>query len=266
MGRNKILIDREDNWFTKMGASFPGERVVFRGKDLFEELGERRWMQVLLFGITGREFTENQARLFEGIWVISASYPDPRIWNNRIASLAGTMRSTGNLAIAAAIATSEATSYGQRPLIKVIDFLLECKKRLTKGENLEHIVFSELKNKRMLAGFGRPIINGDERINPLLSLSKKLGFADGEYVKLVFEIQDLLIKSRYRFKMNIAALDAALAADQNFSPIEFYNFMTLCFSAGFFPCHIDASEQLEGSFYPYRCDRIAFKGIEKRQW
>jgi len=76
------LLEAEDNWQTAMGLSFPGERVVIRGKDLFTELKDMRWMELLLFAITGRRFSENEIKLFEGIWVLCSSYPDPRVWNN----------------------------------------------------------------------------------------------------------------------------------------------------------------------------------------
>src|SRR3569833_2523796 len=83
------LLENAGCWRTKMGAFFQGKRVVNRGKDLFTELGHLSWMQLFLYGITGRIFSEAQCNLFEGIWVLCTSYPDPRLWNNRIAVLAG---------------------------------------------------------------------------------------------------------------------------------------------------------------------------------
>ncbi len=266
MKTNHQLYEHENVWVTKMGALFPGERIVFRGKDLFSELSEQRWMQVLLFGITGREFTDKQARLIEGIWVIGGSYPDPRIWNNRIASLGGTARSTVSLSISSAIAASEAKYFGQRPLIKAIDFLLDCKKHLNNERDLNQIVKDELKSNRMLSGFGRPIINKDERIVPLIKFAKSLEFGNGYFVNLVFKIEQLLQESKYKYKLNAAGLAAALAADQGLSPYEFNQLMTLCFTIGFFPCYQEALQQTEGTFFPYRCKRINYTGSNNRKW
>ncbi len=266
MSKKSPLINYEENWVTAMGAWFPGERVVLRGRDIFSEFKAFTWMQFLLFAITGREFNRKQGKLFEGIWRISASFPEPRIWNNRVASLAGTTRSTGNLAIAASIAVSEARNYGQVPLTKVCDFLINCRVKVDNGEDLEGIIKRELKNQRWLAGFGRPIINKDERVDPLLELAKDLGFHSGKHLSLLLKIEEILKKSRYRFKMNIAAVDAALASDQGLNAREFYHFMTLCFTAGFFPCYIDSSMEPEGALFPLRCDRIFYKGIEARKW
>ncbi|MFK7815408.1 MAG: hypothetical protein AB8B92_03650 [Gammaproteobacteria bacterium] len=85
----KDILDSEICWETDIGFLFPGERVDIRGKDLFSEYSNKPWMELLLFGVTGREFSAEQIQLFEGIWNISTSYPDPRIWNNRVSALAG---------------------------------------------------------------------------------------------------------------------------------------------------------------------------------
>lgn len=260
------LFRFEDNWPTEMGGWFPGERVVIRGKDLFGELNELPWMGLLLYGITGRFFSENQIRLFEGIWSLSSSYPDPRLWNNRVAALAGTARSTTALGIGAATAVSEATVYGRRPDIRVIDFLLRTQSALKDGKALEGLIKSELKQRRSLAGFGRPIVKTDERIGPLLTLAQELGYADGEHLQLVHQIQETLDQGRWRLRMNVAAITAALAADLGLSRHEYYQYAILSFSCGMFPCYLDSSHKPEGTFFPLRCSRIAYGGTPHRQW
>ena len=260
------LIKSENCWKTSMGLSFPGERVVLRGKDLFDELGEKSWMEVLLYGITGKEFTQEQIKLFEGIWVNGGSYPDPRIWNNRVTALAGTVRSTGSLAISSAVAVSEAKSYGQHPLIRMIDFLIKCKKEVDKGTELTNIIFSELKKYRMLPGYGRPIISHDERNKPLMKLAKKLGLDGGCYTKLAFEIEHILLKRKYRYKLNGGGLSVALIADQGLSQYESYLYLVYCFSGGFFPCYIDSLKHKEGCFFPFSCESISYSGETNKKW
>ncbi len=266
MKNNQPLLDAENNWVTDLGAWFPGERVVFRGKDLFHDLGDSSWMGLLLYGITGRQFNENQIRLFEGIWTICTSYPDPRLWNNRVAALAGTARSTSALGISAATAVSEASIYGRRPDIRTIDFLYRAKNRMDSGESLESIVRSELKKYKTIYGYGRPIIGTDERIKPLLAIAQELGFADGEYVKLAFSVEKTLLDGRWRMHMNIASLISGLTADQGFSNHEHYLYLTLSFSAGMFACNVDATTKSEGSLFPFNCDRISYQGSTRRNW
>jgi citrate synthase len=263
----EALLEREDNWTTAMGACFPGEdRVAYRGKDVFQDMARMPWMAVLLYGITGREFTAGQLKLFEGIWTICASYPDPRLWNNRVAALAGTARSTAAAAIGAANAVSEATLYGRRPDIRSIDLLLRARQWLSEGRDLDSFIRPELAKHRVLPGYGRPISKRDERIQPMLSLAQELGLASGEHVRLAFAIAEHLQKGRWRLHMNIAALAAALAADLGLSRTEYYHFLVLSFSAGMFPCYLDAMNQPAGTLFPLRCARINYLGQPSRQW
>jgi len=264
-GKSKLL-EIEDHWPSMMGGAIPGERVVYRGKDLLNELNTMSWMQLYLYGITGRIFSENEIKLFEGIWVISTSYPDARLWNNRIASLAGTCRSTGSLGVSAAIASCEASVYGQSPVIKCMEFLRITSEKLDAGLNLDLIIRQHLKQHRVIPGYGRPIVNRDERIQPLLELARKLGLADGGHVKLAFDIETSLLQGRWRMHMNVAALACALVTDIGLSEREFYLFLIPSFSAGIVPCFIEASTRPEGGFLPIRCNRIQYEGTPKRKW
>lgn len=278
----KTLLGHENRWVTNMGAWFPGERVVFRGKDLFHELKDLPWMGLLLYGITGRIFNEKQIELFEGIWVISTSYPEPRLWNNRVAALAGTARSTVALGVGAAVAVSEAIIYGHRPLLGAMEFLLWTSKRRDAGKELDELIVYKLektygddkgrpgsgRNRRVAAlpGFGRPVTDSDERITPLLDLAEKVGLNGGAMVQLAFEIEDVLVANGYALRMNVAALMAALAADQGLSPREFYHYVILCFSVGILTCAKDAEEHASGTFFPLPSARICYEGVSKRLW
>lgn len=262
----QYLLESEDRLITRMGAWFPGERVVFRGKDLFRDLKDSSWMGLLLYGITGRLLTDNQIRLFEGIWTLCTSYPDPRLWNNRVAALAGAARSTATLGISAGNAVSEASIYGGRPFIRVIDFLFRAKAQLDQGADLTGAVRKELHNYRSISGYGRPITRIDERIGPLMALAEELGFSRGPYVQLAFAVEDILLNTRLRLHMNIAAVTAALAADQGLSAREYYHYSVLSFSVGMLACYIDAMNKPEGAFFPLRCDRVIYEGSPPRRW
>jgi citrate synthase len=260
------LLENEDNWVTHIGAWFPGKRVVLRGKDLLNDLKGLPWMGVVLYGITGRILDAKQIRLFEAIWTITASFPEPRLWNNRIAALAGTARSTAALGVAGATAVSEAAIYGNRPVIRAVDFLLRVKRSCDQGAVLSAIVESELKKHRHLAGYGRPVTRTDERIEPLMAVVRELGYENGTYVRLAFEIERILLESGWRMHLNAAGLSAALGADQGLSPRESYLITVLCYTGGMFPCYIDAAEKAEGAFFPLRCTRIAYRGKSRRRW
>jgi len=254
----------EDNWQTEMGAWFPGERVVLRGKDVFSELSNQSWMEFYLYAMTGRN-SPLLARTIEGIWLISSSYPDPRLWNNRIAALGGTSRTTAALAVAAGNAASEATLYGLRTSRGAFDFLKRTNKKLEAGAPLDVIIKKELKKYRAIYGYGRPLVNADERIAPLIQFVKSIGVTENKFLSLALSINDYFQASRYKYQINISAIAAAVAADFNLSIDEFYHLATLSFVGGIFPCYIDSREKPEGAFFPLVVDRINSSSKQKKR-
>ena len=250
---------------TRMGQAFVGSRAVFRGHDLHADLKDMDWIGLYVFGITGRRLDADAVRLLHAVWVYT-SYPDARIWNNRVAALGGSARSTGNLSLAAAIAVSEASIYGRGVDLRAIDFLLRARAAQARGDALGDVVRAELEAQRGIAGYGRPIANGDERITPMMALLRELGRDQGEHVRLAFEVERILLDGRWRWRMNYAALCAAIGADLGLSPREYYLFLVPAFVAGMAPCFIEASDRPAGTLFPMACDQVRYEGHAKRDW
>jgi len=265
MNGPQLLEEQVGRLVTRMGAIFPGERAVFRGRDLHASLKDLDWMELYLFGITGRRFTQQQMKVLQAIWSYT-SYPDARIWNNRVAALAGTARSTGSLGIAAGLAVSEAQIYGGGAVLRVIDFLVRARTRVDAGDDLEALVRTELAQQRGIAGYGRPIVSGDERIAPMMALVREQGLDGGPHLKLAFEVEKILLDGRWRLHMNYAALVAALGADFGLSPREFYLYMIPVFLAGMPPCFLEAAGKTEGMLFPLPCRVMLYGGVARRRW
>jgi len=259
------LLEHEDRWVTAMGKWFPGERTVFRGKDLHRACGRWDWMRLHVFGITGREYNAKEIALLNAIWV-DTSYPDPRLWNNRVVALSISARSTGSMALAGALATSEASIYGQGPCIRTMDLLLRARRTTQLGTSVDDFVRQELETHRRVAGYGRPVVGGDERIPHLLARADELEIRSGTFVRLAFRIERALLEGGWKFRMNYAALAAAFCADLGFSPREFYLFTFLAFLAGMVPCSLEAGTAPEGTVFPLGCGRIAYAGPGRRAW
>lgn len=247
-----------------MGACFPGERAVFRGHDLHTGLKDMDWVELYVFGITGRRFTPEQLRLLHAIWVYT-SYPDARIWNNRVAALAGSARSTPALALSASLAVSEAVIYGGNSFVRALDFFLQARKRMEQGKQLEKIIREEVL-ERFIYGYGRPITSADERLPWLLALARELNLDQGPYLGLSFEVERILLSGNKSLRMNYAGLVAAMAADLGFTVKEFHIFVFPAFLAGMPPCYIESSERPVGTLFPLSCDHILYEGPSKRQW
>ncbi|MGB7597037.1 MAG: hypothetical protein WBM09_05670 [Gallionella sp.] len=250
---------------SRMGTFYPGSHVIYRGHDLHKDLKGMDWVELYMFGITGRHFTREQLRLMHSIWTYT-SYPDIRLWNNRVAGLAGSSRSTGNLGLAAALAVSEAAIYGRGSDMRAIDFLIRTRRQINEGGDLDDCIRQELEVNRSISGYGRPLVNADERIEPLLALAKSLGLDQGPYLRLALEVEKKLLAGRWRMKMNYAGVVAPLAADLGLTPSEYYLFLFPAFLAGMPPCFIEASERPEGTLYPLACSDILYEGQAQRTW
>ena len=252
---------------SRVGAIFIGSHAVFRGKNLHADLGDAGWLDLYLFGITGRRFSAGQLRLLEAMWTYT-SYPDSRLWNNRVAALAGTTGSTGNLGVAASLAVSEAKIYGLKPGYRAIEFLVRLRAHIEAGGELGPLVERELSEHGSVGGYGRPVPEcKDERIEPLLKLARSLELADGPHLKLAFAVEQYLrLSGRARLGMNYAAIIGGISADIGLSPREHYFFLFPLLLAGMVPCYKDAAERAPGTFLPLPCDGVAYVGVPKRRW
>ena len=261
----ELLEYYENNWKTSMGGWFPGERVVVRGHDLFRDFKGSSWLEYLLFVTTGKKDSK-LAELIGQLWTFTGGFPDPRIWNNRVVTLAATANSTGALGVSAGIAVSEATLYGLKPITACCDFLVKVKAGLEQGGLLKEILNQELQQGRTIYGFGRPVTTQDERIAPTLKLVEENKLSDGYYLSLVFEIETFL-KEKYGISLNQGGLYGAILLDSGLSVKEIYYLTIFLFSVGMFAPFIEAHEKPEGSFFPLRVSKINYVGDhEVRAW
>jgi hypothetical protein len=250
---------------SRMGAFYPGSHVIFRGRDLHTNLKEMDWVELYVFGITGRRFSKEQLRLLHAIWTYT-SYPDVRLWNNRVAALAGSTRSTAALGMSAALAISEATIYGGGCYARSLSFVIRTQRRLENGEDLLSCIREEIDTHRIIKGYGRPIIDGDERNPHILALASELGLDGGPHLRLAFAIEKALTALHPHIQMNYVGIVAGLVADIGFSPEEFYLFMFPAFLAGMPPGYVEAEERPEGTLYPVPCGGIEYGGQSPRPW
>jgi hypothetical protein len=203
--------------------------------------------------------------VLQAIWTFT-SYPDSRIWNNRVAALSGTTRSTGALGMAAAVAVSEARIYGLGPGLSAYDFFTKAIEKTAEGTSLKLVIEEHLAIARGIGGYGRPLTSEDERIEPLMALVRELRLDQGKYLQLAFQVDAVLRDGRWRLKINYAALVAALSLDMGFSRQEFYLYVVHLFLAGMTPCYINACDQPEGTLLPLSCAHIKYLGQEERSW
>ncbi|MES2048697.1 MAG: citryl-CoA lyase [Pseudomonadota bacterium] len=268
MSGPEILKQYEGAMRTRMGACFPGQRTVFRGVDLHEEFREADWIDLYMFSITGRRFSATALKVLQSIWVYT-SYPDPRLWNNRVAAMTGSSRGTGAQGLGAAIAASEAAIFGRQPEITAADFLVRALARTQAGESLEHVIREELKQHKRMMGYGRPVaaLDIDERIPVTLAMMQRENMEMGPHLKLAFEIERVLANVVGRaLPMTYSSVVVAIPLDLGLSPLECYLYMQPSFVAGMIPCYLEALERPEGASFVLRCDRLQYDGPAHRTW
>ncbi len=256
---------------TEAGQCFPGQRTVFRGQDLHAELhgddNSLDWMALYVFGITGKRFTPGQLSVLHTLWTCT-SYPDARLWNNRVAALSGSARSTATLALAAGIAASEATIFGWQPVMGVADFLVRARAALDNGAGLNAVVKRELAQHRHIGGYGRPVatLQVDERIPHVRKLMTETGVAPGPHLKLAFAVEEQLLAMGRPLRMNYAPVLAAIPLDFGFTLEQVHMFITPSLMAGMPPCYLEARERAPGATFALPVERLAYQGPAPRVW
>lgn len=259
-------LEKYENYYpTTTGGAYIGERAVLHGRDLLNDLSHLSWVELLFFSITGFEGNSERIKILENIWT-GCSYPDPRLWNNRVASLAASTRSTATLAVSAGVALSEATIYGHRANIRAIDAIIKATQAVKDGACLTQFIEAHLKRGLKFYGFGRPISGQDERIAPTLARIEALSDQNLPHIKTAFQLESFLKKSK-GLQMNITGLSAALAADCGMSARQYHQFLGPCFMSGIIACYTDALDKPMAAVFPMRCQSINYTGTsEKKYW
>lgn len=246
-----------------MGGFHPGKGVNVRGLSLHSYWRDRRWFDLYLFALTGKHYEPAEVEFLETVWTYT-SYPDPRIWNNRIAALAGSSHAPVALALGAATAASDAGIYGIRATIAAYDFLAA--NAGAEDDALLAAIEEELRVKRRLGGYGRPIVAEDERIGPLMQRAAALGIPSGRHVQTAFRVEQLLAAKRWRLKMNYAAITMAFCLDLGMKRHECETFNATAFLAGMPPVWTEARQQAPGLLFPVPVSMVSYEGPPPRAW
>ena len=125
---------------------------------------------------------------------------------------------------------------------------------------------AELKVRRGIGGYGRPLVSSDERIEPLMAIVREQNLENGCYLKLAFAVEDILKNGRWRWQMNFAGLSAALSVDFGMSPREYYLGAMPVFLAGMPPGYIEAVAKPAGTLVPLPCRVLEYHGVARRRW
>ena len=260
------LDKRRGKIISNTGGWFPGKGVFSHGYSLLEELvGEKSYFQLLILNATGRLVEKPLADWVEAIYGC-LSWPDPRIWCNQIGALAGTVRTSVVAATTMGSLAADSRSYGPYTLLDGVSFIQHAFRQHQTGMSADAIV-QEItdanRGKPYIVGYIRPIAKGDERLETMERVSKKLGFTEGEHLLLAYDIEKVLMK-KFDEGMNINGYMSAFLSDQGFSPEEVYRMFAAMVASGVTACYLDTYRQPPNSFLPLRCEDIDYQGVSRR--
>lgn len=262
----EYLEQRRGKIISNTGGWFPGTGVFSHGFSMLEDLvGEKSYFQILILNATGRLVDKSFADWVEAIYGC-LSWPDPRIWCNQIGALGGAARTSVVAATAMGCLAADSRTYGVFPLIEGVNFIRRALILQEQGLTAEEIVaevVAEHRGKPYIVGYKRPIAKGDERLETMERVGRKLGFTEGKHLQLAYAIEKALL-AQFDEGMNINGYMAAFLSDQDFSAQEVYRMFSLLVASGVTACYLDTYQRPPDTFLPLRCDDIDYQGVAKR--
>ncbi|TQV84663.1 hypothetical protein FKG94_03835 [Exilibacterium tricleocarpae] len=253
---------------SKKGMWRIGAGVESHGYDLINELvGHYSYMQVVVLNATGRMPSKGLADWFEAVH-ICLSWPDPRIWCNRIGALGGASGASVVAATSAGIMASDSRAYGIRPIVEGIEFIQRARREVSAPAlSAAEFVAREVKKhngKPYLMGYARPVAKGDERIPALERVARQHHFETGPHLRLAYEIEALL-SAQFDESMNINGYVSAFLSDLDFSAQEVYRIFSAVVFSGITACYVDTADREPGHFAPLQVADIEYTGKEDRE-
>lgn len=244
------------------GGAKLGKDVMVHGVDLLNDFMQNHsYFEYLVFAITGEKPNPSFAKWMESAFLCT-SWPDPRIWCNRVAAYLGDAHGSPAAAVAASALAQDSEMYGGRTALESVKFLLEAQQERKNGSTIAEVVDTRVAKTRgqfLIKGYARPMVKYDERVVALREYARKLGIEEGPHVTLAFEIEDYILE-KYEERINIAGLISAVCCDHGYTPRQVHWWFSLCTVSGALACYADACDRPENSFMPMRVDDVEYHG------
>ena len=251
---------------TRKGGWIIGEGVFSHGYSIMEDLvGKVSYFQMIILNITGTIPEKRLADWLEASF-ICMSWPDARLWCNQIGALSGTLLTTPAAAVCSGTLASDSRMYGPGTLPGATRFINEAMKKKQHGASIQEIIDQQKirhNSKPIIPGYGRPIAFGDERVAAMERVTDYLEFKIGDYLKLAYEIQDILYNN-YNETLNLGGYLSAFLRDNDFNCEQISQLTVMSVNSGVSACYSEACTNPPESFLPLRCDDIDYQGLSPR--
>ena len=253
--------------FSKKGGWQIGSGIETHGYSLLDEIhGKCSLFQVMILNVTGRLPERRLADLVEGVFICS-SWPDPRIWCNKLGAFSAMTRTSATAAIAAGGLAGDSKLYGAGTGVSIDAFITEADQRINnEGWSLPSFMEAvAYKNGKLQApGYARPLAKGDERVVAMRRYASELGFQPGHFESLANRIEDYLFE-RDGEGLNSSGYFVVFMKDQGYTIDEIMGIAAWAIATGVYASYFEYVDQPPGIFLPLRISDIVYSGPAKRK-
>ncbi|SDC14575.1 citrate synthase [Terribacillus halophilus] len=202
-------------WWETEISDIKKNQIILRGKEVEDLIGNVTYSQMLYFLLTGKELTDQQAKLFESVLVAGADH-GPRAPSIAAARMAATCGVSFNSAIATGINMLGDIHGGA--VEGAMNLLYTTKAELSSNTNaVAENVQQFLSAGKKLPGFGHQLHDKDPRVSRLYDLSQKVidsGEISGEYLAILEDYrQSMSAVKKREFTVNVDGISAAIQCE-----------------------------------------------------
>ena len=265
------MMDKWDQYrgqiYAHRGGWTLGEGIKTHGYSLLDDIhGKCSMFQVMIMNVTGRLPERRLADLVEGLF-ITLSWPDARIWCNKMGVFSAMARTSCTAAIAAGGLAGDSKMYGAGTGKSIGPFFEKAYRHIVdNNESVESFIETHCyKNGCLVApGFARPLAKGDERIPAMRKLAKQLGYGVGPYAQMTQDMEDYLNRKDGE-GLNLSGFFSAFMLDQGYSMEEIMGIAAFSVTGGIYAAYFEYIHQSPNDFLPLRVDDVEYVGPEIRK-
>lgn len=251
----------------KIGYFEPGKGSCAYDKNLFTELNNIDFEEMLYFLLNKGEniSKENKKILME--LVKTSGFTDPRLWPNRIAGYCGQNKTTANSSLIASLSSIDSKLYGSQPIIRGYRLLKEIKEKtdIKDSKSIIDYIENKYKGKMNLPGFNRIINQFDDRVPYMINFIKINVNEYDDYLKITKVIQDYMHKE-YKLEMNIAFLASAIFLMSKIKEEQIITiYLSISFLMNTIPSYEDGFKN-DKNFIELNEDDIVYLGENEKEW
>ena len=253
--------------YSRKGGWEVGKGIMTHGYSLLDDIhGKCSMFQVMVMNVTGKLPERRLADFVEGLYICS-SWPDPRIWCNKIGVFSALTGTSSTTAIAAGGLAGNSKIYGAGSGLSIGPFIDKAYQHIViNGESVEDFVekYAYINEQLNAPGFARPLAKGDERVPAMRRLAKDLGFEDGPYIKMVNDIETYL-NNKAGEGLNLSGYFTAFMKDQGFNINQIMGISAFAVTGGVYAAYFEYIDQPPHNFLPLRVDDIEYVGPPPRE-